>query len=93
MGGSPVENEIEAATVFGSDARSSGGRQPLLRHNPAIRANRFARDAYPRLFEGIPPARQGTCTRAGGQMVTVSVDVLAAPVCAHVAPASVASER
>ena len=39
-----VDNEVEAATVVRVDLRRCCERQPLLRHDPSFRTDRFASD-------------------------------------------------
>ena len=57
------------------DLRRSSARKPLLRDNPALRANSLASDLDPGSFEDEPAPRQEACAGAGEVVVAAGIDL------------------
>ena len=70
-----VDNEVEAATVVGVNLRRCCALQPLLRHDPSVRTDRFASDLNPRPFNDETTPGQQARAWAGEVMVPVCIDL------------------
>ncbi|OLQ07492.1 hypothetical protein AK812_SmicGene9090 [Symbiodinium microadriaticum] len=70
-----VDNEVEAATVVGVNLRRCFALQPLLRHDPSVRTDRFASDLNPRPFNDETTPGQQARAWAGEVMVPVCIDL------------------
>ena len=75
IGRCPVDNEVEAATVVGTDVRRCGAREPLLRHDPSLRTDCLASDLDPRPLHDEPASRQQTRAGAGEVVVPIRIDL------------------
>ena len=70
-----VDNEVEAATVAGVNLRRRCARQPLLRHDPSFRTDRFASDLDPRPLNDETTPGQQAGAWAGEVVVPVCIDL------------------
>ncbi|OLP97328.1 hypothetical protein AK812_SmicGene20366 [Symbiodinium microadriaticum] len=70
-----ANNEVEAATVAGVNLRSCCARQPLLRHDPSFRTDRFASDLDPRHLNDETTPGQQAGAWAGEVVVPVCIDL------------------